>query len=245
MKSKEVKAISFVLALILAFAGSAVGAATANPLTPPMIDIHSPHNNQVYPTSTVELSFTPLSTFNFTSYSYSLDGQQPQSTNGYTFLSGLAAGSHRVEVYGNSTSYGGGTYRQLLDIVYFSVSYSTSWLAFTFLILTTTLLLSLGLFVNRRQVAMHLKAKKTASFWVGLVCLLFFGLVVFAPLAWRMTSNYLFPHYSHGALVDIYALPLFVLMFFAVGFMVVGFVLMAHGSRNDRQNESLMNKSNF
>jgi hypothetical protein len=88
----------------------------------------------------------------------------------------------------------------LLDVLYFSTNYSTSWVVFIVVLLATSVPLSVGLFVNRRAVAERLRRKKTGSFWVGLACFLFFAVFVFGPAIWQLTNKHLFPEYGHEAL---------------------------------------------
>ena len=71
-----------------------------------MIKVNSPQNNYVYPTGDVWLQFTNIDRvdYNFSSYSYSLDGGAAQPTDGNTKLTNLAAGSHKLIIYGNGTN---------------------------------------------------------------------------------------------------------------------------------------------
>jgi hypothetical protein len=231
MKSKETIAI---LAIVLVMS-SVVGEAAANPITPPMVKIASPQNNQVYSQSNVWLNFSAvpmaINDFNFSSFSYSLDGQASQITNGGTLLTNLPSGSHSLVISGKATEGYWKDKDMLLDIVYFSINYSTPWVVFTVVLLTTSVPLLVGLFVNRRAVVQRLRRKKTASFWVGLACFLFFTVFVFGPSIWQLTNKYLFPRYGYGTL-EISIVPMVVI--FGLIFMVIGFLLMAIGTRQDK-----------
>jgi hypothetical protein len=201
-----------------------------------MVEVASPQNNQVYPQNSVWLNFTALpmaiKDFNFSSFSYSLDGRSLQITDGATLLTNLPSGSHTLAIYGKA---GYGYWKDkdmLLDVLYFSTNYSTSWVVFIVVLLATSVPLSIGLFVNRRAVAERLRRKKTGSFWVGLACFLFFALFVFGPAIWQLTNKHLFPEYGHGAL-QISTVPGAIV---GLIFMVVGFLLMVIGTRQRLDN---------
>ncbi len=232
MKSKGTIAI---LAIVLVMS-SVVGEAVANPITPPMVVVATPQNNHVYPQNSVWLNFTVLpiaiKDFNFSSFSYSLDGQAAQTTDGATLLTNLPSGSHTLAIYGKA---GYGYWKDkdmLLDVLYFSTNYSTAWVGFIVVLLATSVPMSVGLFVNRRAVAGRLRQKKTGSFWVGLACFLFFAVFVFGPSIWQLTNKYLFPLYGHGALA-ISTVPGAI---FGLILMVVGFLLMVMGTRQRPDN---------
>jgi hypothetical protein len=237
---RKIAFLTVILALALV-----VGEAAANPIMPSLVEVTSPQNNQVYPQNSVWLNFTVLPfaviDFNFTSFSYSLDGQTSKPTNGTTFLTDLPAGQHTLAIYGM----GGSGYWQgqdmLLDVIYFSVNYSTPWVVFTVVLLATSVPLSVGLFVNRRAVAGRLRRQKTGSFWLGLVCFVFFATFVFGPSTWQLTSKYLFPQYGHGAL-QISTVPGAI---FGLIFMAVGILLMLLGTRQCRVAPTQKGSSNF
>ncbi len=227
MKSKAVTCFSAAVLLIVAV--FLLGVAVANPVISPMIGISSPQNNHVYPSNSVWLDFTALysSGYNFTSFSYSLDGQNPKTTDGHTLLTDLPPGSHTLIIYGNATI---GDYKHddmLVDEVYFSTIYSTPWVMFTLVISAFIGLTMLILFVNRRQAARWLKSKKTFVFWIGLSCFLVSAVAIFVPSAWQVINDYLFPHYSHGALT-VMPLPIFMA---GLTFMGLGLILMAVGTK--------------
>ena len=182
--------------------------AVANPLMPRMIEITSPQNNQVCPSNSVWLNFTALTNFsqNFTSFSYSIDGQESITTDGSTLMTGLGSGSHTLKIYGNST-HDDYTYNdQLLEVVYFSITYSTVWITFIIVACAFIAVTFLVLLVNRRSLVKRLKSKKTVAFWVGLVCFLGSGAVFVVPSTWQILGDYLFPHYKYGA-ITIYPAP--------------------------------------
>ncbi|MCW3999989.1 MAG: hypothetical protein NWE93_07105 [Candidatus Bathyarchaeota archaeon] len=216
------------LALLLSFSAQTFLSATANPIAPPMLTVDSPQDNQIYPSS-VMLSFAPTSHsgYNFTSFSYSLDGQPPKPTDGHTLLSDLACGSHTIEIYGNGTSDWSSEPKvnMLLGIVYFSVGYSTQWLVFLLVLVVVFVPLLLGCFINRRQLSARFHRKKTSAFWLG-SAVLFFSAVIFAPSAWQLASNYLFPHYPRG--LQFSAVPGFL---FGLALVAAGLVLVAAGTR--------------
>jgi len=117
MKKKLVIAATIILALLSSL--MIVEIAVANPLTPPLIEINSPQNNQIYPLNTVQLNFSvlPDAWFNFTSFTYVFDGQPPVATNGTTILTDLPSGSHTLTIYGRGASSGGGTYYEHQDML--------------------------------------------------------------------------------------------------------------------------------
>jgi len=223
------------LGLLLSLIAGVVGLASANPISMPLVVVDSPQNNQIYPTTHVQLKFglSPYAYYNFSSFAYSLDGQPTKATDGNTVLTDLAAGSHTLIIYGNSThqndynSYN--THNDMvLAIVYFSIVYSTAWITFGLTLFAAFSVTSLVLFTNRRQLVNRFKAKKTLSFWFGLTCFLFASLLFIAN-GWGMASNYLFPYYPHRLEVILFS-PVLV---FAGGivFMGLGVGMMALGTK--------------
>ena len=105
MKTQKIITAVLLVSLLVVVA-STFAIASANPLRTPMIKVNSPTNNYVYPTGDVWLQFTNIDryTYNFSSYSYSLDGGAAQPTDGNTKLTNLAAGSHKLIIYGNGTN---------------------------------------------------------------------------------------------------------------------------------------------
>ena len=194
----------------------------------PMINVHSPQNNFVYPSNTVALNFSamPHSAYNFTSYSYSLDEQPPKSTDGYTLLTGLSPGSHVLEIRGNG-SWAGMSEKEnmLLARIYFSNAYSNAWVTFTAVSCVLVALVSFAVFMNRKNIATRLRSEKTGSFWLGTVCFAA-SIVALVPSAWWYLDFYLFPHYPRG--VSIPPFPFLVLSFIG---LAAAFALMAYGTR--------------
>lgn len=225
MKTQKMATILLVSLLIVAASTFAI--AWANPLRTPMIKVNSPTNNYFYSTGDVWLQFTNLDRvdYNFSSYSYSLDGGAAQPTDGNTKLTNLSAGSHKLIIYGNGTNSMYPHYGSLLEIVYFNVNYSEAWVTFTLSFSVFIAVVSLGLFVNRKRLMMRLRGKKNAFFWLGLTGVVFVSLFL-VPIGWTELNNYLFPHDTRGA-ITIYLGP------FIAGFLVllcVGVLLMAIGT---------------
>lgn len=216
------------LALILVLSAQTFQTATANPIPSPMLQLDSPQDNQIYP-SNVWLNFSPspYTGINFTSFSYSLDGQVTKGTDGHTLLTDLAGGSHTIEIYGNGTTVWGNEQKvnMLLDIAYFGVGYSTQWVVFTVLFVAVVVLSLLALYINRAAFARRLRAKKKPSFWLGTVSTSL-GLVMFIPWLYGVLYEYLFPIYPRG--LGIYFAPVMYLMIF---FIAAGFALMVYGTR--------------
>ncbi len=180
-----------------------VGVVQANPLPSPMVIVHSPKNNEIYPSSIVQLNFTPIyvDDKNFTSFTYVLDGQSPVATNGTATLTDLSSGSHTLKIYctfciqcGNITH----DYKdQVTYIVYFSSEYSTAWVAFTIISVAILTVIPSLLFFKRRQITTRLKGKKTGVFWLGTL-LFILGSLAFVPFAWKVTTDSLFPFLAKG-----------------------------------------------
>jgi hypothetical protein len=236
MKSKTIIGFSFA---ILVLSVSTLEVAVANPLRTSMISVNSPTNNYVYSTGDVWLQFTNIDrvAYNFSSYSYSLDGGAVQPTDGNTKLTNLAAGSHKLIIYGNGTNGWSPNQGVLLEIVYFNVNYSEAWVTFTLSTAVFIAVLFLGLLVNRKRLMARLRTKKTVWFWLGLFAVVLASLFV-VPLGWNQLNNYLFPHDSRGA-VTIYTVP------FVFGGLIVmgfGFLFMLIGTRNKNKQASSTKK---
>ena len=226
MKNLASQSIVFIL-LILTVSSFAVS--DANPLRTPTLKIITPQNNCVYPTGEVRLQFTPLETsgiYNFTSFAYCLDDQTAVSTDGNTLLKNLSAGSHTLIIYGNSTT---GNYfynNVLLEMVYFDVNYSSNWVIFLLSLSVFVMVLSLVLFVNRRQFGVRLRGKKNLFFWLGLSMIILASLLV-VPLGLEMLTDYLFPHDTRGA-TEIYPVPF---VFSGLAVIGVGLLFLAVGTK--------------
>ena len=217
------------LALLLSLT-LAVQMVSANPLFSPPIKVNSPENDKIYPSNQVPLNFSVMNAYpNYTSFSYSLDGKEPQNTNQSCVLTNLPSGSHTLIIYGNSTedTYWGG--HELLDIVYFSTTYSTAGLTFGLILATSLATLSLLIFFGRKRIATRLKREKKFSFWLGLVGFLFFTCFVFIPSFWHWANEYLFPHFPNELEVS----PIFGFIF-SLPFMALGLVLMWVGTRKGK-----------
>jgi hypothetical protein len=200
----------------------------ANPIPPPLIWVNSPQNYKIYSSNEVELNITviPDTSISLTSFSFSLDGQETQATNGSTTLTNLSYGSHTLEIYGNNTySY------STLAIVYFSTVYSTSWVVFTIVLVATVSIVLLLLLKKRRQIVAALKGKKTAGFWTGLVCFVFFAILFFIPAIWIAASDYLFPHYPNSLSTNIYPNSGILI---GLIFMCTGLYLMRRGTKKPK-----------
>ena len=231
--------LPFILTLLLTLVACSVEAAEANPILLPFVLVELPQNNQIYPSNTVQLVFTrsPYNDYcNFSSYSYSLDGQPAKPTDGNNVLTDLVAGSHTLTIYGDGTyqnNYNAYTTHNdmVLAIVYFSTVYSPQWVTFGVILISAISVVSLALFTNRRQLASRLKAKKTLRFWVGLTFFLLSS-VVFIAFAWAMASNYLFPYYPYRLEVILVS-PV---LGFIVGliFMGLGVGMMALGTKKGK-----------
>jgi len=234
-------AILFSALLITFLAAQAVSFASANPINPPLIQVNSPQNNKIYTTNEVQLTFAavPNNWVNFTSATYSLDGQPPKPVNGSITLTSLTSGSHTLTVYGKGTysSYGGQVhdYDSVEAVIYFSVHYSTSWVTFAGATAAVISIVSLIIIWKHRPIAAALKGKKTARFWVGLAGFLFFTCVFFVPGVWLMASDYLYPHYSRG--IPSVVFNPWGTMIFVSTFMGIGLWLMRSGTkRTEAQN---------
>ncbi len=190
--------------LILLLSSTTVDVALANPIIEPLVHVESPQNNKIYPSNTVQLNFTAIQGFNYTSYYYVLDEQSPKITNGATVLNDLSPGSHTLKIYANGTftsppsnmTHEG--YDMLADVVYFSTYVSTAWVVFS-AILAFVVIIALILFMKRRQIATALRGEKNAFFYDGMILLLF-GTIVCVLFAGQVVNNYLFPHWPPKAL---------------------------------------------
>lgn len=223
-------------AVIIAIALVTVGV-MANPIPTPLITVESPKNNIVYSSNNVSLIFShvPAPDHNFTSFSYSLDDQAEQNTDGNTVLTNLTPGSHVLEVYGDIAWYSWPNWtvdhhneNYLLTIVYFSVSYSTAWANFAIVSTAIIGLFSLALFINRRQLIVRLKGEKTGIFWIGLTFAIISSFILIPSLWWHL-NRYLFPSYPPRL-----AISLFPFLIFSLIFMGISVTLMVAGSRSSR-----------
>jgi magnesium-transporting ATPase (P-type) len=144
-----------------------------------------------------------------------------QATNGDNLLTGLSAGSHKLTIYGKSSSGYFANQNVELEIVYFSINYSSAWVTFALSISVLVAVLSLGLFVNRRRFMAGLRGKKNGFFWIGLVVTILTSLI-FVPFAWKMLIFYLFPYDTRGS-ID---LAFFPVLFVLCGLIIVGLGLL-------------------
>jgi hypothetical protein len=232
--NKELAIAGFVFVLLLT--ATVVDVAKANPLPMPMVSIDSPKNNEVYPSSTVELHFTPRpsSYQNFMSLTYVLDGQPPKATNGTTTLTDLPSGSHILTVYVTYTYQIGNTTYETKDaigaIVYFSTQYSTAWVTITIITLSAATLIPSLLFFKRRQIATRLRCKKRDTFWVG-TAFLAFGVLVFVSFTWQTVKDYLFPYWPRSMLIFP---PSWLVLIVALTFMGMGLSMMTSGTKKSQ-----------
>ncbi len=234
-RSFAVATISLALLLSLSLGLPSV---SANPIFVPPIKVNSPESNRIYPTNQVTLNFTVTYAYhNYTGFSYSLDGKEPRETNQSSVLANLPSGSHKLIIYGNSSSEKYGSDHELLDIVYFSTSYSPALLTFGLMLTVCIATLTPLLFFGRKRIANRLKAEKRSSFWLGLLCFLFFTFLVFLPSLWHWTNDYLFPRFPSGIEIS----PLFNITL-SVPFMCLGLFLMWFGTRRWKESP---NKRNY
>jgi hypothetical protein len=173
---------------------------SANPLPMPLVNIHSPQNNQIFQSDSVQLSFTPVAE-NCTSFSYALDDQPSLTTDGNTLLTNLSWGSHKLTIYANQTFRAMGFVEEgknmVASIVYFSVVYSNALLMVLAIVLPTIIIISLLLLFMRRKIAARLRHQKGLVFWFGTFM---FGssTFVFLLYSWFVVSDYLFPYWPKG-----------------------------------------------
>jgi hypothetical protein len=239
MRNKRVFAAAVLTLLLTLTVGMQfLSSALANPIPVPLIRVYSPQNNKIYSSNDVQLNFTeavfPNTGISVSSFGYSLDGKPIESTNGSTILAGLSSGSHTLTIYGTVTySLGNEVHENnsTLAIVYFSTSYSTAWIVFSISMAVAIFFGSLILLFKRRQFVSALKGRKTFSFWLGLVCFLFFAILVFAPATWQAANDYLFPYYPHGMTVMLFPDGGIT---FGLIFMVIGWFLMRRGTRKNQ-----------
>ena len=235
---KQLALIATVILMLFLSLNSGVQMVSANPISLPPINVNSPENNKIYSSNQVTLNFTVIGYRNYTSFSYSLDGQEPIDTNKSGVLTNLPPGSHTLIIYGNATddTYWNG--HELLNIVYFSTIYSTAWLTFTLILTVSLATLSLLIFFRRKQIATRLKQEKKFSFWLGLPCFLFFTCLVFIPSFWHWANDYLFPRFP----VEIESSPIFGIII-SIPFMVIGLLLMYFGTRKNKSHFDTIKKS--
>ncbi len=197
-----------------------VGVAQANPLPPTWVNVHSPKNDEIYPSNTVQLSFTPIRVddMNFTSFTYVLDGQSPVAINGTATLTNLPPGQHILTIYCSyNIHYFSRTYEflnrtyeykdQIANVVYFTTQYSIPWITFTIITVSAATIIPSMLFFKRRQIKARLMRKKTCVFWLGTFLLVSGTLALFRLLgrlqwipsfhigqeAWRFLCPFIFP----------------------------------------------------
>jgi hypothetical protein len=212
--------------------------ACANPTAVPSLRVDLPVNNKIYPSNQVELNFTVIDPFfNYTDFSYSLDGKQPQQTNPSCVLTGLSSGSHTLTIYGNYSSADHGSGNRLLTKVYFSVNYSTAWVNFALILAAVLVPAFLLLFLGRKRIANRLKRQKTGGFWLGVVCFVFFAVFIFAPSVWHWADKYLYPQFETG----FEGSPVFGIVFSA-SFMILSIFFMWFGTRKGKSLESKLKK---
>jgi hypothetical protein len=227
---KKLAITGFVFVLLLS--AMVVNLTEANPLPTPMITVHSPKNNVVYPSSTVQLSFTPIQSEdrNFTLFTYVIDGQSPVATNGTATLTDLPSGSHTLTIYCTyNHQIGNRTYEykdQVAYIVYFSTEYSMAWITFTISVVASLAVIPSLLFFRRRQIVARLKGEKSGVFWLGTM-LLVVATLVFALSAWQVTQDYLFPYWPKGIMIHF---PNELIIVGALVFVAVGLVMMRFGT---------------
>jgi hypothetical protein len=219
-----------VMVALLALAMLVVGVSAD--CSPPIIIVDSPQNNHVYSSNdaiALNFSLQPNSGYIFTSYSYNIDGQPLQTTNSTSVISGLSTGSHTLRIYGNGSWHGAfGDERILLEIVYFSVGYSTAIVNFTVDLAAFLAFVFLALFVGRKRLIARLKQKKQLSFWFGLM-ILTFGAILFFPSAWWFLKLYIFPFNFHGLV----AIP-FIPMVYGAFILTFGLILTIFGTRKTK-----------
>jgi len=209
-------------AFVFSVATSVVGLAKANPLVPPTIVINSPQN-EVYFSTEVQLNFStlpyPYPNLNFTSFTYSLDGQTAIAINGNATLIGLSYGSHAIQVYGKDTS--GHTYST--QVTHFHVYFHTLWAA-AGLVLLTLASTTAGVYVwKRQQINAALKRKKTKPFWVGLAVFALTSFLVFETILYYLDFTYFTTHSSLIVNVSyVFVVPLLLLMAAGVYWMKAG-----------------------
>jgi hypothetical protein len=179
------------------------------------VNVHSPKNDEIYPSNTVQLSFTPIRVddMNFTSFTYVLDGQSPVAINGTATLTNLPPGQHILTIYCSyNIHYFSRTYEflnrtyeykdQIANVVYFTTQYSIPWITFTIITVSAATIIPSMLFFKRRQIKARLMLKKTGVFWLG-TFLLVSGSLALVPFAWKITMDSLFPYWPRGVAVSL------------------------------------------
>jgi hypothetical protein len=230
-KLTPVTIIIFALLLSTTFGAIIINVALADPLPAWLVNLKSPQNNKIYPTNTVEINFAPSPEFNFTSFSYSLDGQAAQPTNGNTILTGLSEGTHKLTIYSTGNYFGGNqSYTNVAAMVQFSIVYSPSLIIFSILLVAVIIGIALPLFIKRKPIMARLKGEKTASFWLGIACFLFFAAIFLVPSISIMTYDYVFPPALSYRLVAEMP-PAWLFLIIGLIFMVFGLILMIIGTR--------------
>lgn len=152
------KRTAIALTLILTLLFSAVpgtlivNLAQANPIVPADIEVYSPEN-KVYYSNEVELGFIAPSRYiypriNFTSFSYSFDGQANVTISGNTTVTGLSWGTHSLVVYGEDTD--GNTGSSMA--VHFDVFFPIAWIITAIAILAVVGIGLLVYFKKRKHV---------------------------------------------------------------------------------------------
>jgi hypothetical protein len=227
---KQLALISSLIFMLLLSLNSGAQIVSANPISVPSINVNSPENNKIYSSNQITLNFTVNGVRNYTSFSYSLDGQEPIDTNKSGVLTNLPSGSHTLKIYGNAydDTYWNG--HELLSIVYFSTIYSTAWVTFTLILTASLATLSLLIFFGRKRIAARLKREKGPIFWLGLLCFLFFTCLVFIPSFGHLANDYLFPKFP----VEFEVSPTFGIMI-SIPFMAIGLLLMYFGTRKNKR----------
>jgi hypothetical protein len=195
---KTQTAVSTLIMILLVAVGSNLAVCTAIQPRSDWVEVTSPKNNYVYPSGDVWLKFTPQKSLNvnFSSYSINIDGIEQSIDGNETLLPNLSAGSHKLTIYGNVSTGYFANQTELLSIVYFSVNYSSNWVTFLLALSIVVAILSVLLFVNRRQITMRLKGKKNGLFWLGLITVILASFIV-VPLGYSMLNSYLFPFYDY------------------------------------------------
>jgi len=231
---KKLYAIS-ILVLLLFLAAISIGIVAANPLPASLVSVQSPRNNQVYPSDSIQLIFTPTAE-NCTSFSYVLDDRSPVTTDGHTTITNLSWGSHELTIYANRTLAAMGFVQEdknmVASVVYFSVVYSPALVAVVAITLPAAIIVSLSLFFRHRQIAVRLKGKKSGVFWFG--TLLFVpGFLIFIVFSLMVANDYLFPYWPKGLII--YLFPYWLTAIVCIIFTCIGFGLMWWGTQQSQE----------
>jgi hypothetical protein len=229
-KLPQASIIVLALLLMTTFGAIIINPAAANPISPWNIHLNSPQNNMIYPSNMVTINFdpTPFWGINVTSFSYSLDDQVAQPTNGSTILTGLTDGTHKLTLYstGNFTRENQTT-TVMVAMIHFSVVYSPAIIVFTTILIASLLAIGVPLYIKRKPILVRLRGYKTIGFWLGLPFFVFSSIPFFIIIG-QMSSNYMFPHAYTGELV-FYLSPLPFLIFGLI-LMLFGLTLMIAGT---------------